>query len=342
MKENINIIYEKIKKYIKENYKSLIFLVAFACFCFYDTGYSIYKPGGTINASSRVSGDNLNQSSGSFNMAYVGYMEGKLPFYLLAKVLPSWELVKNEDLTVSNSEDINDVLVRDQLYYKEAISNAIYVAFNQANVDYTVNSSEFYVMYKTEDNDSNLKVGDKVIAYDDIEIDNTEEFINYINTKSEGDVIKITYTEDNQELTTNSTIYSVEDKLYVGLSLVNILELSSNYNIEVKSKSSESGPSGGLITSLAIYNTLVSEDITKGYKIVGTGTISLDGTVGEIGSVESKLSSAVKDKADIFLCPVENYEDAKNYANEKNYDIIIKEVATFKEAIEYLSTLEEK
>ena len=54
-----NKVFEIIKKYLKENYISIIFLILFACFCFYDTGYSIYKPGGTINASNRVIGDNL-------------------------------------------------------------------------------------------------------------------------------------------------------------------------------------------------------------------------------------------------------------------------------------------
>jgi PDZ domain-containing protein len=110
----------------------------------------------------------------------------------------------------------------------------------------------------------------------------------------------------------------------------------------VKSKSNESGPSGGLITTLSIYDALIKKDLTKGYKIVGTGTISDDGTVGEIGSVTFKLASAVKDKADIFLCPKENYKDATKYAKKHKYDIIIKEVASFDEAVDYLNKLEEK
>ena len=342
MEKIINKVYDRFKVFIKENYKSIIFLILFACFCFYDTGYSIYKPGGTINASTRISGDNLYISDGSFNMAYVSMMEGKLPFYLVAKILPSWELVENNELTVSADENIDDVLKRDQLYYKEAISSAMYVAFNNANVDYDIKNNNYYIIYKTEENDSDLKIGDEIISYDDITITDVSSFIDYIKSKNENDVITIKYLRDNKEYSTTSTIYEDENNLYIGLSIINIKEIKSEYNIEIKSKDSESGPSGGLITALAIYNSLTKEDLTHGKKIVGTGTIDANGVVGKIGSVEYKLAAAVRNRADIFLCPKDNYDDAIKYAKEKKYDIIIKDIETFTDAIDYLSRLEKE
>ena len=337
---NVNKVYEYIKKYIKENYLFLILLVLIVVFGLYDTGYSIYKPGGTINASVRVSGDNLYESKGSFNMAYVNMMKGRLPFYLLAKVIPSWELIKNESLTISSEEELSDVMLRDNLYYKEAISNALYIAYEKANIDYEVSNNNYYVIYKTENNDSDLSIGDEVLSYDNTKMDSVDNFIKYINSKKENDVIKIKYLHDKKEKETNSTVYLDNDKLYVGLAIVNILEYTSKYNIKVSSKGSESGPSGGFITALSIYNSLTKEDITKGKKIVGTGTIDKDGNIGEIGGVEYKLAAAVKDKADIFLCPKENYETALKYAKNKKYDIIIKEVSSFDDAIEYLNIME--
>ena len=91
--------------------------------------------------------------------------------------------------------------------------------------------------------------------------------------------------------------------------------------------------------SLTIYNKLVKEDITKGKKIVGTGTIDVDGNVGEIGGVKYKLIGAVKKKAEVFICPKENYEEALSVAKEKNYDIKIIEVSTFDEALEALKNI---
>ena len=73
------------------------------------------------------------------------------------------------------------------------------------------------------------------------------------------------------------------------------------------------GPSAGFMFSLEIYNQLTKEDLTKGYEIAGTGTISPDGTVGRIGGIEQKIIAADKAGADIFLAPNENGEKDSNY-----------------------------
>ena len=88
--------------------------------------------------------------------------------------------------------------------------------------------------------------------------------------------------------------------------------------------------------SLAIYDRLVEEDLTKGRKIVGTGTIDANGLVGEIGGVKYKVMGADESKADIFFCPKENYEEAVNTKNKYNLDVKIVKVETLQEAIDYL------
>ena len=95
-------------------------------------------------------------------------------------------------------------------------------------------------------------------------------------------------------------------------------------------------------TALSMYNALISEDITYGMKIVGTGTIDEDGIVGKIGSVTYKLAAAVKAKADLFICPSDNYEDAINYAKEKKYEITIRGVNTFEDALKVLKEESER
>ena len=83
----------------------------------------------------------------------------------------------------------------------------------------------------------------------------------------------------------------------------------------------------------------MEEDITKGKKIIGTGTISIDGTVGEIGGIRYKLIGAVHQKADVFLVPEENYEEAVQVKNEKGYDIRLISVSTLEEAVNELKNL---
>ena len=91
--------------------------------------------------------------------------------------------------------------------------------------------------------------------------------------------------------------------------------------------------------SLMVYNALTKQDLTHGKKIVGTGTISLNGQVGEIGGVKYKLMGAVKDHADIFLVPEGNYQEALEVKKDKKYDIDIVSVKTINDAITYLEGL---
>ena len=122
----------------------------------------------------------------------------------------------------------------------------------------------------------------------------------------------------------------------IGLYLVNIYDYEIIPKINLNFKSNESGPSGGFMLSLAIYDRLVNDDLTKGRKIVGTGTIDINGKVGEIGGVKYKLMGAVSNNADIFFVPKENYEEAIKIKKEYNYKINIVSVETLEDAINYL------
>ena len=89
--------------------------------------------------------------------------------------------------------------------------------------------------------------------------------------------------------------------------------------------------------ALTIYSNLNKIDLTNGKKIAGTGTIDIDGNVGEISGVKYKLMGAVKEKADIFLVPKgNNYKEAKKIKKEKGYTIDIVPIETFEEALKYL------
>jgi PDZ domain-containing protein len=58
------------------------------------------------------------------------------------------------------------------------------------------------------------------------------------------------------------------------------------FPISIVTQKIDGGPSAGLVFTLTVYNALTAQDLTGGRKIAGTGTISLDGTVGPIGGVK--------------------------------------------------------
>ena len=105
------------------------------------------------------------------------------------------------------------------------------------------------------------------------------------------------------------------------------------------------GPSGGLLQTLAVYNMLISEDITRGLKIAGTGTINYDGTVGYIGGVEQKITTAYLNGVDVFFIPFldenyyyDNYLEALRACEKFGIDPTgwLVPVSSFQDALDYL------
>lgn len=331
-------VLEKIKSFLKENWKFIIFLVVFYLFMNYQLPYSIYTPGGAINMSDRVSGENTYKEEGSLSMTYVSMVKGSIPFIGLSYIIPNWDLVPTDDITYDDAS-LKETVEIDKIYMKEAISNAEGVAYKTANIDYKIKSTKNVITYISSEAKTHLRYGDELTRVDGMEVKSIKDLQEYIKTKSVGDKINIDYIRDNKENTDEVTLIDMNGEVKAGLSMALINEYDTPYNIEVKTKSSESGPSGGLITALEIYNRITEEDITKGMKIMGTGTIESDGTVGEIGGVKYKLIGAVKKGAEVFICPEENYKEAASVAKKNKYNIKIISAKTFEEALLKLNNL---
>ena len=329
-------IYEKTKQFIKENYKNLLFIIIIFVLFNYSLPYSIYTPGGMINMDERIkSEDKIYKSSGSINSTYVSMVKGTIPMLLLSKILPSWDIVDNDDLTLDD-ESINETMKRDQYYMKEAISNAQQVAFNAAKKDIKIVDSQNIITYISDQANTDLELYDEIKKYDETNFTSFEEMKTYITQKQIGDTLKFQVIRNNKIVHASAKIIGIDALPKIGIMTATINEYETNPKINVKTKSSESGPSGGLMTALAIYNAITEKDITKGRIIAGTGTISSDGIVGEIGGVTYKIAGAKKQGADIFFCPKDNYKEAIEFTEKQGYDIIIVSVENFNEVLDYL------
>lgn len=75
------------------------------------------------------------------------------------------------------------------------------------------------------------------------------------------------------------------------------------------------GPSAGLMFTLGVIDKLAGNgrggDLTGGRIVAGTGTISTDGTVGEVGGVALKTQAAAAAHATVFLVPRAECQDAR-------------------------------
>lgn len=102
------------------------------------------------------------------------------------------------------------------------------------------------------------------------------------------------------------------------------------------------GPSAGLLFSLGIVDKLDGDgeggDLTGGRSVAGTGTITPDGQIGQVGGVSLKTQAAARDGATVFLVPRGECSDAQADV-PKGLRLI--PVTTLKGAVESLRALDD-
>ncbi len=335
-------IYQKLKEVILENYKTIFFFVILYIIFMWPMDYYIITGGGIMKIGNRIVVEDSYNSKGSFNLAYVSEANGTVATYLLSYVLPNWERVKASDYTYSENETIDDVEFRGKIDLLVASDNAIKNAFLLANKTYKITKNLVYVYYVDENSKSKLKVGDQILKIGNQEITNLENFQDQLANYEIGDNIPITILRNDKQKQITASLYESDNKKILGIYVNEIHKYKTYPKVKIDFHKGESGPSGGLMEALDIYNKITKKDLTKGLKIAGTGEIDEKGNITSIGGVKYKLLGAEKQKADIFLVPNgENYKTCLKVAKKEKLKIKIISVNTLKDAITKLEKVKE-
>ena len=333
-------LFKSIVSYVKEEYKFLIVSLIIYIILLLPVNYYITIGGGISDIDSRVEVENAYDVEGSFNISYVEQVRDKVATYLLSYIVPDWEKESLDLYKNDTNESIEDIEFRSDMDLKKANDVAIMWAYKLANKDIEITDTHIYVSTVYKEYNNPIKVKDEILSINGYKYNNVMEYVNYLQTLDINDEVLIKVKRNGKEKELKCKLYEYEDSKILGLSLYLVNEYKTDPKVELKFPKDESGPSGGLITTLAIYNKLIEEDITKGLKIAGTGTIDEDGTIGEIGGVKYKLMGASKKKADVFLVPAgRNYEECLALKEEKNLKIKLISVSNINEAIEKLKEL---
>ena len=319
-----------MKKFLKENLKQIIILTLLIISVSIELPYYIEAPGGTINITKRID-KKYNRKNGSLNMLYVTEYRGNIVTVLLSKVIKSWDLNEISNQQVSN-ETSEDIYIRNKVMLENSINNATFVAYKEAGKNITIKSKENIVIATTKDN--GFLIGDKILTIDDKDVEDIQTIKNYLSTLKKDDEVTVKLKRDNKEK--KITITLDEDKI-LGIMMITNYKYDTDEKLDIAFKSGEGGSSGGLILALGIYSKITGKDLLKGRNIAGTGTIDINGNVGEIDGVKYKIAGAVRNKIDVVLVSPYNYDEAIKVVKENNYKIKIIKVNTFKEAVDYLS-----
>lgn len=323
----------KIKDFFKENIKFFIFLIVFMVVINIPLPYYILAPGGVIDIRDRIKIENKNETEGTLNLLYVTEYEANVGMMVMSYILKDWDTEKIEEVQVSN-ETMEEIAIRNKVMLENSMQNAILVAYNKSGNTVNIKGQENIVIATTSDN--GIKVGDKILKANGIDIDNVETLREVIAKTDIGENIALDIIRDDKEEQINVKVTGNDEAKAVGVVVLTNYIYDVDPELNLTFKASEGGASGGLMIALNIYNSLTEEDITKGRRIAGTGTIDALGNVGAIDGVKYKIIGAHKNKMEIVFVPKDNYEEAIKVKEEYNYDMEIISVDTFDDALNYL------
>lgn len=342
--------------------------------------YYIYKPGTAEAIKPMVKVDNGDdEEKGVFMLTTVTMGRSSLFSYLTARLSPHAEIRKKEEVLRGSTE--KEYSTRQEYVMLDSQSSAIQAAYKQAGIPYQIDSQGVLVMQVLERSPAQgiIQPGDKIVKVGERDIVKHEHILNELKGRQVGEEIEVTVKRGKTEKTLAVTLQDLnalnradgepaapsgtagsaggEPRIGFGISTAELLEIvpgQGGKKVEIDA-GEIGGPSAGLLFSLEIYNQLTPGDLSKGYRIAGTGTIDPNGAVCSIGGIRQKIVAADRQKADIFFAPVDrkkgecnlggdvpNASDAADQANKINTKMTVVPVATLDEAVRYLSGLQPK
>jgi PDZ domain-containing protein len=234
--------------------------------------------------------------------------------------------------------------------------DATFVALDYLGYEVTYNGSGALITSTIDGSaaDGVLETGDVIIAVEGEEVEFSTDAVDLISGRSPGDELVLTIERTSADdggvetvdvplvlgayrfVDEEGNVLDDPDRGMVGVLLGNA-EVEVIFPVDVKIDSQNiGGPSAGLMFALEIIDSLTDEDLTKGRRIAGTGTINADGEVGSIGGIRQKTYGAIDAGAEYILVPSGNYADAVDAAGD---DITVVEVSNIQDAMTFLASL---
>lgn len=189
-----------------------------------------------------------------------------------------------------------------------------------------------------------LEVGDVIVGLDGKATPTLEKLATAMVGKTSGDEVTITVIPHRGGGKVSRRVELMESPDDPSRTIIGFIPLDTRtvnlpFNVEIETDSI-GGPSAGLAFTLALLDELTPGDLFGGHKVVATGTVNEDGSVGAIGALPQKSAAVRMTDADIFLVPASQTDKELSVARRvvgKNVRII--EVSTVGEALEVLSGL---
>ncbi len=319
--------------------------------------YYISRPGSAMELAPiiQVEGGTKNEK-GTFMLTTVRMGEANLAWYMYSHFSPDAELI-DKKLVVNPGESSEEYTKRELAVMQNSQMLAEAVAFQRAGYPIKVENQGVAVMGTIAGMPAQnvFTIGDVITQIDQQRTPTTTELLAYLSNKQAGDTIEVHFQRDGKEQAASITLAALPPDAGTNKSRAGFgIRPENKQYVQIPKKVTISsqrigGPSAGLMFTLEIYDQLKPDiDLTRGYRIAGTGTISADGTVGRIGGINHKIVAAENAKAEIFFAPddrsgdVSNYQEALATAKRIGTKMKIVPVRTVDDALSYLQALPPK
>ena len=320
----------------------LLFLVASN---FIKTDYMLTAPGAALQLEEIITVEKGSKDAeGGLYLTAVSSREASLFNFLYVKIfqprgieLTPKELTLPPDISMEKYIEImEDMMFESQMFAKV-------VALREVGYEphITGHGAEIIEIMEESKAEEVLKPGDIIIEIGGEEIGLAAEAVQQIRKHDVGEKVDMTVKRDGEKKELEVETIELKDspnKASVGIYIATY-NREYSFPIEVDMATENIiGPSAGTMFALEIVNQLTEGDLTKGYKIAGTGTISLEGEVGVISGVDKKVMAAEAKGISYFLAPAENYDKAVEAATK----LEVVKIKTFDDALNFLEGLNEK
>lgn len=344
----------------------LLALVFCYLMLFVELPYYIFQPGTAENIRTmvKVGPEGGYPESGSFLLTTVGVsrtnalslLEAGFRSYDVRRVT---EVRKDDETKEEYGERQHQIMLTSQ-------ANAIQSAYKAAGIPYTVASGGLSVLRTAEGYPAYgiLEAGDLLLSVDGVRIASGNELTAAFAGKKAGETVSVLYRRGSVIMEAAFTLRYMPvtgnesgSKLGIGAVMADLKSVQpAQEAFSVAIEAGEiGGPSAGFMFALEIYGLLLPDDLSRGYKIAGTGTIDPEGRIGVVGSIRHKVSAADREGADVFFTPkdwlppegdstspIANEAEAVKQAKKIKSKMKVVAVETLQEAIDYLEALPPK
>lgn len=303
--------------------------------------YFLITPGGTFDITSKISvPDDMRRPAGHMAFAAVYEQEARWAEVAHAKLFGQAEWVPAADIRPpgTTQQQVNDTNKR---LIDESKPVAAVVALRAAGYDVQITGQGAQVesVISGMPAEGVLRQGDIIVAVDGQPVDTTTALIETVRRHNVGDHVTLTVHRGDQTLELD--VGTRESPSEPGRPVVGVTVSTYAYDVRLPfpvdvQSDNVGGPSAGFMFALGILDAVTDGDLTRGYYLVGTGTLGADGTVGPIGGAAEKALAAEQDGAQIFLVPRQNEAEATRWV----HSLRVVPIDRFEDAVHYLCGLQ--